>query len=151
MICQVCGVEAPTKYVAFYQNIGALIIRFQKSIKGNLCKSCINNSFWSFTLTDLTLGWWGIISLIVTPFFILNNVIRYLLCLGLEPAPVGATAPKLTDDAVFKLNPYANEIINRLNGGEKLDQIAPSISARAGVTPGQLLLYVSALAQAAGK
>ena len=27
MICQSCGVEAPTKYVAFYQNIGMLVMR----------------------------------------------------------------------------------------------------------------------------
>ena len=25
MICEACGVEAPTKYVAFYQNIGVLV------------------------------------------------------------------------------------------------------------------------------
>ena len=35
MICQACGVEAPTKYVEFYQNIGAIFMRFHKSIQGN--------------------------------------------------------------------------------------------------------------------
>jgi hypothetical protein len=43
--CQSCGVEAPTKYVEFYQNIGALFMRFSKSIKGILCKNCINHCF----------------------------------------------------------------------------------------------------------
>jgi hypothetical protein len=28
MFCQSCGVEAHTKYVASYQNIGALLMRF---------------------------------------------------------------------------------------------------------------------------
>jgi len=42
MICQACGVEAPTKQVEFRQNIGALIMRFHRTIKGQLCKSCVH-------------------------------------------------------------------------------------------------------------
>jgi hypothetical protein len=83
MYCEACGRKAPTKYVAFYQNIGALILRFHKSMEGELCKPCINKYFWEFTLVNLTLGWWGIISFIITPFFIINNVVRYLGCLGM--------------------------------------------------------------------
>lgn len=93
MICQCCGVEAPTKYVEFHQNIGALLVRFHRAIKGNLCKSCINKYFWKFTLINLTLGWWGTISFFLTPFFILNNLIRYLGTLKLPSAPIKATAP----------------------------------------------------------
>jgi hypothetical protein len=88
--CQACGLEAPTKYVAFYQNIGALILRFGKSLEGNLCKNCIHKYFWEYTLFTATLGWWGIITFILTPFFLLNNTIRYLGCLGMEaPSPYG--------------------------------------------------------------
>ena len=65
--CQYCGLEAPTKYVEFYQNIGALVMRFPKSVKGNLCKHCINEVFWKFTLIDLVAGWWGVISFFITP------------------------------------------------------------------------------------
>jgi len=103
MICQACGVEAPTKHVAFYQNIGALIMRFSKHIEGDLCKSCIHKYCWRFTLTNAFLGWWGVISFIVTPFFILNNVGRYVFCLGMRPVPPGATPPELTDEAIGKL------------------------------------------------
>jgi hypothetical protein len=31
-ICQACGCVAPTKYVEFYQNIGALVMRYHKSV-----------------------------------------------------------------------------------------------------------------------
>ena len=41
IICQSCGIEAPAKYVEFYQNIGALIMLFDKWIKGNMCNRCI--------------------------------------------------------------------------------------------------------------
>lgn len=97
MICQVCGVEAPTKYVAFYKNIGALVMRWSEEISGHLCKSCIHAYFWKFTTTNLFLGWWGTISFIVTPFFILNNVGRYVFCIFMAPVPQGATAPELTE------------------------------------------------------
>jgi hypothetical protein len=87
MYCQSCGAHAPVKRVEFYQNIGAVILRFHKSVKGFLCKSCIHKKFWEFTLMSLFLGWWGVISCIVNPFFILNNVIRYIGCLSMPSAP----------------------------------------------------------------
>lgn len=31
MVCESCGVEAPTKYVELYQNIGLLILNLHKS------------------------------------------------------------------------------------------------------------------------
>ena len=86
--CQYCGLDAPTKYVEFYQNIGAFVRRFHKSVKGNLCKRCINEVFWRFTLIDLVAGWWGVISFCVTPFYILNNVGRYVMSFGLKSVPI---------------------------------------------------------------
>jgi hypothetical protein len=149
MICQDCGIEAPTKYVAFYQNIGALVVRFSKSIEGNLCKSCIHKYFWEFTGTNLVLGWWGMISLILNPFFILNNTGRYIFCLGMKPVPEGATKPKLTEEAIAQLQPHAAEIFERLGNKEPLDQVAEYYSVRYGVTPGQVVLFVIAVAEAA--
>src|SRR5947209_6594826 len=105
MICQACGVEAATRYVAFYQNIGALVVRFSRSIEGNLCKSCIHRYFWTYTGTNLALGWWGMISFIINPFLILNNAGRYLFCLGMPPVAAGARAPELTDEAIDRLQP----------------------------------------------
>ena len=148
MICQACGVEAPTKHVAFYQNIGALIMRFSKHFEGDLCKSCIHKYFWRFTLTNAFLGWWGMISFIVTPFFILNNVGRYVFCLGVRPVPPGATPPELTDEAIGKLQPLTGDIAERLNAGEDLNRVAEDIGARAGVTPGQVVHYIQALIEA---
>ena len=73
--------EAPTRHVGFYRNIGALIVRLSKSIDGDLCKSCIHRHFWSYTTTTVLVGWLGVISLIIAPFWILNNVGRYVPCL----------------------------------------------------------------------
>jgi hypothetical protein len=147
MICQLCGVEAETKYVEFYQNIGVLLMRFHKSLKGELCKNCIHQQFWGFTLVNVTLGWWGVISLIVTPFFIINNVAR----LSLQPVDANAAAPQLTDEAIGKIQPYTNYIVEQINAGSTVDQLAYDIAPNACVTPAQVKLYIVALAQAARK
>jgi hypothetical protein len=145
MICQKCGIEASTKYVAFYRNIGALIIRFPQTIEGNLCKSCIHGTFWKFTLINCTLGWWGAISLLVTPIFILNNVFRYVFALGMEPVPFDAVEPELTDHDIERLGPHTDDLISQLNAGNDLEIIAEDIAMKAGVTEGQVVLYVQAL------
>lgn len=148
MICQGCGIEAPTKYVSFHQNIGALIMRFPKSIEGRLCKSCIHKYFWSMTGTTFFLGWWGTISFIVTPFFLLNNVGRYLLCIPMPAVPIDATVPTLTDEVVERLNRHAPGMFDRLNDGEEFERVVQTTSDVTGATPGQVILYIQAVAQA---
>ena len=145
MYCQKCGIEAPTKYVAMYQNIGMLVMRLGSSVEGNLCKSCIHSTFWTMTAINMTLGWWGVISLVVTPFFIINNTVRYLGCLGMEPPHPGAAPPQLTDDVMQRLQPHVQEIFGRLNAQQPLNQVSQDIAMRTGTTPGQVSLYVSTL------
>lgn len=147
MICQDCGVEAETKHVSFYQNIGALVVRFPKTIDGNLCKSCIHKHFWQMQMTTLVLGWWGTISLIVTPFFLLNNFGRYLFCLGMSPVAAGAKRPELTEEAIEKIKPHASDLFSRLNSGQGLSEAATLTAERAGVSPGQVALFVHAVVQ----
>lgn len=148
MICQLCGVEAPTKHASFHQNIGLLVLRFHQSVEGQLCKSCIHKEFWKKTLVNLTLGWWGFISLIVTPFFILNNVVRYAMCATLAPVPAGAVPPSLDDRAIERLEGVTDRMIERLNRGEPLDDVMKTTASLAGVSPGQAHLYLRALVAA---
>jgi hypothetical protein len=89
--CEICGVEGPTKYVEFYQNIGLLLARRTVSVKQRLCRPCIGRYFRSYTLTTLFLGWWGTISLCITPLILINNVGRYLMALQLPPPSMAVT------------------------------------------------------------
>lgn len=148
MICQDCGVEAATKQVSFYQNIGALVVRFPKSIEGKLCKSCIHKHFWSMTGTTMFLGWWGTISFIVTPFFLLNNIGRYLFCLGMPSVPADAAPPELTEEAVERIRPHMSELFRRVNDGEDFTSAVTLTAEVAGVTPGQVFLFTQAVLQA---
>jgi hypothetical protein len=78
MPCQSCGLESPTKDITLHQNIGMLMLRRSQTIKGSLCKPCIDSYFWRFTLVNATLGWWGLISLIMTPIFLVNNLFQFI-------------------------------------------------------------------------
>jgi hypothetical protein len=77
-VCRACGRHAPTRQVTFHQNIGALIMRFPKTVSGQLCRDCIGKYFRDYTLTSLFLGWWGIISFFYTLVTIPMNVVTYL-------------------------------------------------------------------------
>lgn len=89
--CQNCGLPAETKYVEFYENVGLLVMRQHRSFKGNLCKSCIDYYFWNSTGKTMLLGWWGIISFIVTPFILLNNLFRFIPTMGMKKPPMSIT------------------------------------------------------------
>lgn len=141
-ICQACGIEAPTKAGAYYQNIGALVMRFHKRVQGNLCKRCHHKYFWKFTGTTVTLGWWGTISALVTPCFVINNLVRYLGVITLPKVPPDAKAPVVTEAIIAKLNPHRQSVVQRLNGGEQLETVAPDFARRTGVTPGEVVAYV---------
>lgn len=82
--CSTCGGLFPTKYVKFYENIGMILQRQYRRIEGNMCRECIDKYFWEYTMKTLILGWWGMISFCITPFYLLNNIGRYLLTLGLK-------------------------------------------------------------------
>jgi hypothetical protein len=99
MYCEECGVKAETREVTFYQNIGALIVRFSSTAEGHMCKSCIHKHFWSMTGVSLLLGWWGVISFLLNPFLILNNVIHYLGCLGMKAPAQSAARGEGAEDA----------------------------------------------------
>jgi hypothetical protein len=145
MICQSCGVEAPTRKVFFVQHIGAIVMFFHKRIGGLFCRDCVNKYFREYFLMTLVLGWWGIISVFATPVVLLIDIINYFRAWTLEPVPAGATVPVLTDDAIRRISPLSGDLIRRLNTDEKLDVVATDIAARARVTPGQVVRYVQAL------
>lgn len=151
MYCEACGVTAPTKYVSFHQNIGILIMRFYEGVEGNLCRNCVNGYFWRYSLVNMTLGWWGLISLIVTPFFIINNLFYYVPTLGMEGVPEGAAVQsmELTEEDVHRLSPFNDWIVQRLNANESVDTVVTDVALRAGVSSRTVYLYLKAMVDAA--
>jgi hypothetical protein len=76
--CQRCGSMRQTAQVSFHRNVGMLFIRKHYKLEGSLCKTCIRKHFGEFMLKNLVLGWWGTISLIVTPIYTIQSVASYV-------------------------------------------------------------------------
>jgi hypothetical protein len=85
--CDCCHAVGPTRKVMFFQHIGAVILMFNQHIRGRMCRNCINSEFSKRTLVTSMLGWWGLISFFLTPIFLLNNTVRYLISLPLKAPP----------------------------------------------------------------
>ncbi len=76
--CDSCGGPGPLVATQFRQTIGAVLLRFEKTVEGYLCSDCARSHFVSCTTTTAVAGWFGIISLVLTPWFILTNIQNYL-------------------------------------------------------------------------
>ena len=74
--CQSCGGPGPTTHTAFRQNIGAVVMRFTKTIEGELCRSCVRKHFTETTLITVAVGWLGMVSILVAPVFVVLNVVN---------------------------------------------------------------------------
>jgi len=79
--CQVCGNMRMIKYVVFRRNVGMLFERQTYSLQAALCRSCMHTSFWEYTYKNLLLGWWGMISALITPIYFLFNLVVYTTAL----------------------------------------------------------------------
>ena len=49
--CDSCGVKAQTKYAAFHQHIGAIVLMFHQRYRGNMCRECIDSTFRRVAMT----------------------------------------------------------------------------------------------------
>lgn len=140
--CQKCGIFAPTRKVAFHRNIGLVVLRRRETTEGDLCRDCIGDTFWRYTLVNLTAGWWGLLSLFVVPVFTVSNLANYLGSLRLLRAADVPPHPLLSDELVACLSPHKGEILTCLRQGDPPEWVAASLTERVNVTAAQALVYV---------
>jgi hypothetical protein len=76
--CQICGSMRQTSQVTFHRNIGMLIARQTLKLQGSMCKTCLGKKYWEFQGKGLLLGPWGMISLVVTPIYLITNTVSYV-------------------------------------------------------------------------
>ena len=132
--------------MTFRVNIGLVIVRTTQTCSGDFCKTCIHKEFWQATGTTLLLGWWGVISMIVTPYFLLSNIVQYATCLKMEPVSPLLKLPisDLNEDTINRLEPHAEDMMGRLNSGADLIAVIRSITERTGVSTVQVALFIRA-------
>ena len=83
--CEHCGRRAPTAPVSFHQHIGLLILGDHRLAAGHFCRICVDRTFRRTTLVTALLGWWGVLSALVTLVVLPLNVARYLRARSLPP------------------------------------------------------------------
>ena len=76
--CELCGCRPSyTGIVHFHGNVGMLVQRRRYEMKAEMCGPCLHQQFLKFTAMNIFLGWWGTISLLVTPYYLLRNFDEY--------------------------------------------------------------------------
>jgi len=80
--CQICRSMRQTADVTLHRNVGMLFARQNITLKGRMCKTCLKSKFWEFQGKGLLLGPWGMISLIVTPIYLITNTAAYVSASG---------------------------------------------------------------------
>ena len=75
--CQLCGSMRQTARVKFERNIGMLVLRQTRRLEAQMCKTCVDKQFWDFQAKNLLFGPWGMISLILTPVYLVANTVAY--------------------------------------------------------------------------
>jgi hypothetical protein len=145
VICQSCGVEAPTRYASFRQSVGLVLTRRESRAEGDFCRTCLGRHFTRALGRSLALGWWGLDAVFVMPGVIVGNVAEYWRHRTLDPVPPDAAPPVLDEAALSRLQPRTAELVTRMNNREPLERVASVVAGRCGVSPGQVELYVGEL------
>ena len=71
--CQMCKQMRSVATISFHRNVGMVVARRTYTLRGELCKSCMNRAYREFTWRNFVQGWWGMISLVITPIYFLMN------------------------------------------------------------------------------
>ncbi|MBX7058134.1 MAG: hypothetical protein K1X75_08695 [Leptospirales bacterium] len=147
MFCINCGIEAPLAKVSYKKNIGLLVMRQYQTFEGAVCRPCRDSLFSSYFLTTLFAGWWGVISFIVTPFYLLATLFSYIGTRDLQSPPVGARRPTLSADEIQRIAAQESILVEVLNGGGSIEDACQRTAAAAGVQPAQAFLFLQARLQ----
>lgn len=101
--CRICGAQ-PAVHATVRGHQGLIIImRFLKS-EGAFCRSCGMATYREMSANTLWQGWWGYLSLVITPFTLLSNFFTRFRFTKLSP-PSGGWRPPLDPGKPIPLRP----------------------------------------------
>jgi hypothetical protein len=147
IVCQSCGLEAPTRHVVFHRNVGKLFTRAHRKLDANVCKRCLHEKFWTCTAVTVAVGWCGITSIVMAPCYVINNLIRYFGALPMPSVPPGARQPQINEEVFSRFLHRSEEVFQRVHAGENPDDIARDLGGQIGATPGQVLKCMITMVQ----
>ncbi len=135
--CHGCGREARTAPLWQRRQIGLVLFRLYLEERRVLCGPCMGRYYRGMTGVTLVAGWWGIISLFVTPFVLISNTLAYL---GRDKTAGQPSGPwidqRVPPEVRAALAPHTEWAVERLNAPGRTEtsmQIGEQMAARAGV------------------
>lgn len=76
--CGMCAsTSVPTAYGIYRRTISLIYFRFGAKREGNFCVPCAAKISAAYNATMLVCGWWGMIGLVLTPIYIINNCFQF--------------------------------------------------------------------------
>jgi hypothetical protein len=135
-------------FVTFKSNIGMLIVRQERVFSCNACKRCIKKQFWEMQTTNLVGGWWGTISAIITPIYLITNWVEYAKTSSLEDPgfiyrrPQETVSP-LSEAEFAQLAAHAGAIHDSLLRAMTDEDIAFNLAPQIGLAPEKVQWYVA--------
>ena len=120
---------APTRAVVLRQNVGYLVARSTRTFSAEVCRDCLREVCRRYSLTTALAGWWGVVSLLVTPFYLAGNLREYWASRTL-PAPGAELAQTVADRTREYVLPHRAWINEELAKGRDLTSVAADLAAR---------------------
>lgn len=126
-MCDVCNSGEPSVHVHLRHNVGMLFMRREYETQGRLCASCLKDVFRRHQLNNLVLGWWGMISFVLTWVYLIDNTRNYLtarkeLAQLTERREKSRFVPEGTPSE--RLAPFRHNVRLRLRREEPAERIA---------------------------
>jgi hypothetical protein len=106
--CDRCGSRGSVVHVHFLKNTGMLILRQTSTLKADLCRGCGLREGALMTLHTAVLGWWGMISFVITCVALPMNLLQMWWLLSLL-GPAAAAANTLDLHREYALNLLATK------------------------------------------
>lgn len=112
--------------MTFRQNTGMLVMRQTREWAGCACRACGKSLFYKTSLHTLILGWWGTISMILTPIILVMNVWNVIRVLRLP------TAVQVARSALEDQEEYARNLLRTKDRATVVSVLAQSSGAPVG-------------------
>ncbi|MCA8911698.1 MAG: hypothetical protein KDB82_08325 [Planctomycetes bacterium] len=140
--CESCGIEAPLASVSFTKNIGMFVVRQEETVAGTFCKTCIRQYYKDYQTANLLGGWWGTISMIITPVYFFQNMGVWRGVKNMPEVPHTASRPFLNEQLWEHLVEFQPLIEQLFHDGTPPRRMVQILSAESGVTPGTADLFL---------
>lgn len=73
--CEICGTHGPTTEVRALRVTGLVVGVALTQLAARTCRSCGVRAYLTAAVWSLGLGWWGVVSVFVTPGFVIHDLL----------------------------------------------------------------------------